>query len=62
MIDFGFAVLMIFIIIRVLIAVGLFYLIIVEVRRYKKRRPEDDQEIKKNENGKDADGSVGSRK
>ena len=40
--DFGYVVLIIFIIIRILIAAGLFYLIIVEIRRYKGKRKTQD--------------------
>ncbi len=64
MLNLGEVVLIIFVIARVLIAVGLFYLIIVEARRYRKGRPKrakKDKEIKKDANGKDTDGSHGSR-
>ncbi len=59
--DFGLVVLVIFIIIRILIAGGLFYLIVSEVRRYKKRRVKDTKETDEDVNGKGADGSSGSR-
>ncbi len=59
--EFGYVVLIIFIIIRILIAAGLFYLIVVEVRRYRKRRESKDKEIHENAGGKDADDSNGSR-
>jgi|GEM_PF-2458388 len=44
--DFGYVVLIIFIIIRILIAAGLFYLIIVEIRRYKGKRKTQDSRLK----------------
>jgi len=56
--NFGYVVLVIFIIIRILIAAGLFYLIIVEIRRYRKHRA---TEKKEDANGKDVDSSPGSR-
>ncbi len=59
--DFGYVVLIIFIIIRILIAGGLLYLIVVEVRRYRKRREGKDKETYENAGGKDADDSNGSR-
>jgi len=59
--DFGYVVLIIFIIIRILIAVGLFYLIVVEIRRYKRHKVEEDKETNEDANGKDIDNSPGSR-
>ena len=67
--DFGYVVMVIFIIIRILIAAGLFYLIVVEVRRYKRRRVKRDtlnversmEETDEDANGKDVDSSSGSR-
>jgi predicted membrane protein len=47
--DFGYVVLIIFIIIRILIAAGLFYLIVVEIRRYKGRRKSQDTRLKMQE-------------
>jgi hypothetical protein len=44
-INFGYVVLAIFIIIRLLIAIGVFYLIIIEFRRFsKKNRMKDESE------------------
>ena len=59
--DFGYAVLIIFIAIRILIAAGLFYLIVVEVRRYKRHRVRKDKEADEDANRKDTDSSHGSR-
>lgn len=42
--SFGLVVLIIFIIIRVMIAAGLVYLIVYEVRKYKKSRSMKDEE------------------
>jgi hypothetical protein len=41
--DFGYVALLIFIVIRVLIAAGLIYLVIVEIRRYKRKRIKGDE-------------------
>ena len=61
--DFGYVVLIIFVVIRVLIAAGLLYLIIAEVRRYKIRSAgkRKDSRADEDANGKDADDSSGSR-
>ena len=60
--DFGYLVLIVFVIIRVLIAAGLLYLIIAEVRRYKgkKRSVRKDDKANENADGKDTDSSRGS--
>lgn len=58
--DFGVVVLIIFITIRVLIALGIVYLIFYEVRRTKRRRVERrDKETSRDANTKDTDGSSG---
>ena len=59
--DFGVVVLVIFIIIRVLIAAGIVYLIFYEVRGLRKRKDEKYKETKKDADGKDVDSSSGSR-
>ena len=59
--DFGYVILIIFIIIRILIAAGLFYLIVVEIRRYRRRSETKNREAHENAGGKDADDSNGSR-
>ncbi len=59
--DFGIVVLIIFIIIRVLIAFGIVYLIFYEVRRLRKSKGEKYKETKKDADRKDVDGSSGSR-
>ncbi len=59
--DFGIVALIIFIIIRLLIAVGLLYLVVYEIRKYKKRRVKKYGEIDKDVDGKDVDGSSDSR-
>ena len=59
--DFGVVVLVIFIIIRVLIAAGIVYLIFYEVRRSRKQKVEKYKETKKDADGKDVDSSSGSR-
>jgi predicted membrane protein len=59
--DFGYVVLIIFIIIRILIAAGLFYLIVIEIRRYRRRSETRSKEANENAGGKDADDSNGSR-
>ena len=59
--NFGIVVLIIFIIIRLLIAVGLLYLVIYEIRKYKKRKVGKYEETDKDADGKDVDGSSGSR-
>ena len=59
--DFEIVVLVIFIIIRLLIAAGLLYLVICEVRRYRKSRAREHKEIDKDADGKDVGGSSGSR-
>jgi predicted membrane protein len=59
--NFGYVVLIIFILIRVLIAAGLFYLIVAEVRRYKRRRVRKDREDNEDADGKDVDSSTSSR-
>lgn len=54
--DFGVVVLIIFVIIRLLIAVGLLYLVVYEVRklrRPKKRKMRNYEETDKNGHGKD---------
>ena len=63
MLDFGKVVLVIFIVIRVLIAAGLCYLIVVEARRFRKPRVKrkKDREATEDANGKGADDSYGSR-
>lgn len=62
---FGQAILIIFVIIRILIAAGLVYLIVFEVRRFKKRYVKKDEENDKHANGKETgkytDGSAGNR-
>ena len=60
--NFGNVVLIIFLIARILIAAGLFYLIVAEVRRYKKRNVRKGREANEDVNGKDLDSSSGSRK
>ena len=59
--SFGLAILIIFIIIRVLIAVGLVYLIIFEVRRYGRTHIKKEESDDGKEAGKHPDGSPGSR-
>ena len=59
--DFGYVILIIFIIIRILIAAGLLYLIVIEIRRYKRRSESKNKEAHENAGGKDADNSNGSR-
>jgi len=59
--DFGYVILIIFIIIRILIAAGLFYLIVVEIRRYRSRSESKNKEAHENAGGKDADDPNGSR-
>ena len=59
--DLGIIVLIIFIIIRVLIAAGIVYLIFHEVRRLKKPKGEKYRETKKDANRKDVDSSSDSR-
>lgn len=61
MFDFGQIVLVIFILIRVLIAVGLLYLIIYEIRRFRKNkvRKEEDEDA---HNGKDISRTDSNRK
>jgi len=59
--DFGYVILVIFIIIRMLIAAGLFYLIVVEIRRYRRRSETKNKEANENAGGEDADDSNGSR-
>jgi predicted membrane protein len=67
--DFGYVVLIIFIIIRILIAAGLLYLIVVEIRRYKKHSTKRDmldverstgEETDEDANGEDTGSSSGS--
>lgn len=55
--SFGLVVLIIFILIRVMIAVGLIYLIVYEVRKYKRSRKdkEGDEDANTKETGKHAD-------
>jgi hypothetical protein len=58
--DFGVVVLIIFIAIRVLIALGIVYLIFYEVRRLRKPKVRgEDKETKRDANAKDADSSSG---
>ena len=59
--DLGTIVLIIFIIVRVLIAAGIVYLIFYEVRKLKKPEDEKSKETKKDADGKDADSPSGSR-
>jgi hypothetical protein len=63
--DFGYVALIIFVIIRVLIAAGLLYLIVIEVRRYIRRyrghKVEKDEKTDGDANGKNIDNSLGSR-
>lgn len=68
--DFGYVVLIIFIIIRILIAAGLLYLIVVEIRRYKRHSSKRNtldverstgEETNEDANGKDVRDSHGSR-
>ena len=59
--NFGYVILVIFIIIRILIAAGLFYLIVVEIRRYKRRSVKEDKETNEDADGKDVDNSSDSR-
>jgi len=63
MLDFGKVVLVIFIVIRVLIAAGLCYLIVAEARRFGKRskKRKKDGEANEDANGKGSDDSYGSR-
>lgn len=58
--GFGYVVLVLFIVIRVLIAAGLLYLVIVELRKYKGHRV-DNKEVKKNTDGKRTGNSPNSR-
>lgn len=53
MFDFGQIVLVIFIIIRLMIAFGLLYLIIYEIKRNRKKRKGKDENV----NGEDTDGT-----
>ena len=57
--DFGYVVLIIFVAIRILIAVGLFYLIVIEIRRYRRHSVRKDRETNADAGGEDADGSHG---
>lgn len=63
--NFGLVVLILFIIIRIMIAGGLVYLIIYEARRYKRRSTERSEGISRDANGKEvrkhSDSSSGSR-
>ena len=59
--DFGYLVLVLFIVFRILIAAGLFYLIVIEIRRYKKRKPKEDEGANENATGEDVDRSDRSR-
>ncbi len=59
--NFGIVALIIFIIIRLLIAIGLLYLVVSEIRKYKKRRVKKYGEIDKDVDGKDVDSSSDSR-
>jgi predicted membrane protein len=61
MFDFGQIVLVIFILIRILIAAGLLYLIIQEIRRHRKRKVRE-EESENATNGKDIDRTNRSRK
>ncbi len=58
--DLGYVVLIIFIIFRILIAVGVFYLVVVEIRKYKRRSSEKDRGTVENVDRKDIDSSHGS--
>jgi predicted membrane protein len=60
--DFGVVVLIIFIIIRLMIAVGLLYLVVYEVRKLrasKKQKARNYEEADKDGHGKDVGGSSG---
>ena len=57
MFDFGYVVLVVFIIARVLIAVGLFYLVLYEVRKAKGSRPKKRKGTKEDANGEGSDSS-----
>ncbi len=59
--NVGTIVLILFIIIRLLIAVGLLYLVIYEVRKYRQDRVKKRKETNKDADGKDVSGSSGSR-
>ena len=59
--DFGYLVLVLFIVFRILIAAGLFYLIVIEIRRYRKRRPEGDEGADEYATREDVDRSDRSR-
>ncbi|MBD3182271.1 hypothetical protein GF312_08265 [Candidatus Poribacteria bacterium] len=61
MFDFGYVVLIVFIAVRILIAAGLFYLIVSEVRRYKGRRSDRNRENKENGSTKDLENSSDGR-
>jgi len=62
MLSFGNAILIVFILIRLLIAAGLFYLVIVEVRKIKKRNVKgEDKGVRKDADTKGTDGSLDSR-
>jgi hypothetical protein len=56
--NFGYVVLIIFILVRILIAAGLFYLIVAEVRRYRRRNVKrKSEETKEYGDRKNADDS-----
>lgn len=59
--KFGYVVMVIFILFRVLIAVGLLYLAVVEIRKSRGRRAEKNKEANRNADGKDIDRTYGSR-
>jgi len=61
MFDFGQIVLVIFILIRVLIAAGLLYLIIYEIRRFRKSKVRKEENEDAN-NGKDINRTDSNRK
>ena len=59
--DLGIVVLIIFTVIRLLIAAGIVYLIFYEVRRSRKHKAEKYRETKEDADRKDVDSSSGSR-
>ena len=59
--NVGFVVLVIFIVIRLLIAFGIAYLVFFEVRKLRRGRTSKPEETKKDVNGKDVGSSSGSR-
>jgi len=59
--DSGLVVLIIFVIIRLLIAVGLLYLVVYEIRKSRKHYASKYKETAKDANGQDVDRSSDSR-